>query len=60
MICSLEHSRVAGIKFLPLFSRGLLPVEIVLGESPVLTRRMERLTVFPEWKSSQWPFVKVS
>jgi len=35
----------------PLFFRGLSPAGSVLGELSVLTRRIERSTVFPEWKS---------
>jgi len=49
MICPLEHSRVAGIKFLPLFSRGLLPVETESGESPVFDA--QNRTVDPFFQS---------
>jgi len=44
----------------PPFFGGALPVEAVLGESPVLAGRIEQSTVFAERKSSLWPFVKVS
>jgi len=44
----------------PLFLRGLSPVETDLGDSCNPQRRMERSTVFQEWKLSLWPFVKVS
>jgi len=44
----------------PFFPRGVSPVEAVLGDSCILARRMERSTVFPEWKSSVRLFMKIS
>jgi len=44
----------------PLFSERVSPVEAVLGDSCILARRMERSTVFPEWKSSVRLFMKIS
>ena len=44
----------------PLFSRGLSPAETQTGESSDLRLGLGCSTVFPEWKSSLWPFAKVS
>src|SRR5437660_8421555 len=44
----------------PPFSRGLPPAEADLGESFDLRLGIGWSTVFPELKSSLWPFVKTS
>ena len=44
----------------PFFPRWVSRAEAVLGDSCILTRRMERSTVFPEWKSSVRLFMKIS
>ena len=55
-----DHSRVARKNCRPHFFRGLSLIESVPGESRVLTRRIERSTVFPEWKLSVYLIVKKS